>query len=145
MYSFVFWTEWNGSPSRLMRSKMDGSNPLTVVNLDNQKPTHLTLSADSGYLYWVDANSGSIQRIKYDGTRYEVVWRDIGQPFGVAVYQQSVFWSDVIEGMIYRCDSQRQLTQKRMQYVERHSGTPKGMVIVTLNRKGGNSFTWRFQ
>lgn len=120
-----------------MRAKMDGSDPLTVVTLNNQKPAHLSLSPDTGYLHWVDANNGSVQSIKYDGTRYKVIWQNIGRPFGVAAYDNSIFWSDVIEGMIYRCDAHSQLTQKRLQYVERHSGTPKGMTIVTRNRKGG--------
>lgn len=119
---------------------MDGSKIVTLVTLDKQKPTQLTITPDDGFLYWVDANNGTLQKIKYDGTGLDSVWKNIGQPFGVAVFEQSIFWSDVLEGVIYHGNSQNLLNQKRPQYVERGSGTPKGIAVVSRDRKGGTVF-----
>ena len=117
---------------------MDGSSIETLVTLDKQKPTQLTITPEDGLLYWVDANNGTLQKIKFDGTGHDFIWRDIGQPFGIAVYDQSIFWSDVLEGEVYHRNSQSSM--KRVQYTEKGSGTPKGISVVTRNRKGGLIF-----
>ncbi len=116
---------------------MDGSNIETLLKLYKQKPTQLTSTPIDGYIYWVDANKGTLQKIQYDGTRYEFVWTDIGQPFGMAVYDQSIFWSDVFEGTIYRCNIHSNTNQKRLQYIEKSNATPKGIVVVSAHRNGG--------
>ena len=134
----MFWTDFSKKPSKIMRARMDGSQIEALVNLGKQKPTQLTVTPDNGYLYWVDASNGTLQRIKYDGTGHQLVWKNIGRPFGVAVYDQSIFWTDVFEGIVYRCNSRNNLEQKRAQYVERSSGSPKGIAVVSKTRNGGN-------
>ena len=135
--SYLFWSDWSKTQSRIMRATMDGSKVETLVTFNKQKPTQLTITPADGYIYWVDANNGTLQKIKYDGTGYEFVWKGIGKPFGIAVYDQSIFWSDVLEGTIYRCNSQSNINQKRTQYIERSNGTPKGITVVTTKHRDG--------
>ena len=116
---------------------MDGSDIVTLVNIGTQKPTQLSINPNEGMLYWVDGSNGTLHRIKYDGTGNSVVWKGLGQPFGITVHKQNIFWSDLFEGTVFRSNENGPLDQKRLQYRERGTGSPKGLTVVTTDRKGG--------
>jgi low density lipoprotein receptor-related protein 5/6 len=77
-----------------------------LVNNDINWPNGLTIDYQTERLWWVDAKIARIESMNFDGSdrRTEVDGRngELGHPFSLAVFGQSIFWTDWKHKFIYR-------------------------------------------
>lgn len=101
--SLMFWSDW-GINAHIGVAFMDGSNPKILI--DNvAMPNCLALDWPNGRIYWVDADSQSIESAKITGKDRRIVLGDIAKhPFGLAVFENRLYWSDWGRMSIESCD-----------------------------------------
>lgn len=81
---------------------MDGSNHIILVNgSDIGWPNGLAIDFDGNYVYWVDAKTDTIEKMKLDGSDREIVMSDHRHPFGLALNKDRIFYSDWQEKSIF--------------------------------------------
>lgn len=91
--ALMFWTDW-GSKSHIGVAFMDGGSPAVLVS-DVVWPNGLALDWPSRRLYWADAHSGFIECVTITGKdRRKVIQGIVQHPFGLAVFENRIFWSD---------------------------------------------------
>ncbi|XP_050433383.1 low-density lipoprotein receptor-related protein 1 isoform X2 [Adelges cooleyi] len=103
---FMYWGNWPQSSARsggsIEKAWMDGSNRTNFVKADVQWPIGLTLDFFTRRLYWSDVYHDRIERIDLDGNNREVLKRSAPYPYGVAVYNDLLFWTetDATKGLV---------------------------------------------
>ncbi|KAG1968583.1 low-density lipoprotein receptor-related protein 1B [Pimephales promelas] len=109
--SWMYWTDWeedevNDSIGRIEKAWMDGSNRKIFVTSNMLWPNGLTLDHGSSTMYWCDAYYDHIERIYLNGTGRMVVYsgRELNHPFGIAQYQNSIFWTEYMNASIFQLD-----------------------------------------
>lgn len=72
------------------------------MKADVQWPIGLTLDFFTRRLYWSDVYHDRIERIDLDGNNREVLKRSAPYPYGVAVYNDLLFWTetDATKGLV---------------------------------------------
>ena len=91
---WVYWSDW-GAPARIERSSMDGAARSILHNTSLTWPNALTLDYDSQVLYWADASLDKIESSNVDGSNRQIVTvRGLFHPFGITVFQDTLYWSD---------------------------------------------------
>ncbi|KAI9589328.1 putative vitellogenin receptor [Glossina fuscipes] len=100
----MFWSDWGYRPS-IMRASMDGSNIMPLVNQSIYWPNGVTLDMHNDRVYWVDAKFATIDCIRTDGTDRRTILEDIPKhPYGLAIYEDRLYWSDWITRSIHLCN-----------------------------------------
>lgn len=100
----MFWTDWGKEP-QIATSGMDGSKPKSLVKKDVEWPNGLTLDTSNDRLYWVDAKSMRIESIRLDGSDRQVILKEaVKHPFSIAVFEDTLYWSDWTNVQIERCN-----------------------------------------
>uniref|UniRef100_A0A8C2L9E4 Low density lipoprotein receptor-related protein 1Bb n=1 Tax=Cyprinus carpio TaxID=7962 RepID=A0A8C2L9E4_CYPCA len=109
--SWMYWTDWeedevNDSIGRIEKAWMDGSNRKIFVTSNMLWPNGLTLEHGTSTMYWCDAYYDHIERIYLNGTGRMVVYsgRELSHPFGIAQYQNSIFWTEYMNASIFQLD-----------------------------------------
>ncbi|RXN31423.1 low-density lipo receptor-related 1B [Labeo rohita] len=109
--SWMYWTDWeedevNDSIGRIEKAWMDGSNRKIFVTSNMLWPNGLTLDHGTSTMYWCDAYYDHIERIHLNGTGRMVVYsgRELNHPFGIAQYQNSIFWTEYMNASIFQLD-----------------------------------------
>ncbi|XP_048049460.1 low-density lipoprotein receptor-related protein 1B isoform X2 [Megalobrama amblycephala] len=109
--SWMYWTDWeedevNDSIGRIEKAWMDGSNRDIFVTSNMLWPNGLTLDHGTSTMYWCDAYYDHIERIYLNGTGRMVVYsgRELNHPFGIAQYQNSIFWTEYMNASIFQLD-----------------------------------------
>ncbi|XP_016109653.1 low-density lipoprotein receptor-related protein 1B-like [Sinocyclocheilus grahami] len=109
--SWMYWTDWeedevNDSIGRIEKAWMDGSNRNIFVTSNMLWPNGLTLDHGTSTMYWCDAYYDHIERIYLNGTGRMVVYsgRELNHPFGIAQYQNSIFWTEYMNASIFQLD-----------------------------------------
>uniref|UniRef100_A0A8C1BL65 Low density lipoprotein receptor-related protein 1Bb n=1 Tax=Cyprinus carpio carpio TaxID=630221 RepID=A0A8C1BL65_CYPCA len=109
--SWMYWTDWeedevNDSIGRIEKAWMDGSNRKIFVTSNMLWPNGLTLDHGTSTMYWCDAYYDHIERIYLNGTGRMVVYsgRELNHPFGIAQYQNSIFWTEYMNASIFQLD-----------------------------------------
>lgn len=101
--SLMFWSDW-GTESHIGVAFMDGSNPRILID-DVAWPNGLTLDWPNGRIYWVDAQAQTIESATIDGKDRRKILEDYVQhPFGLAVFENRLYWSDWMTMSIESCD-----------------------------------------
>ena len=118
----LFWTEW-GKHAEIERCGMNG-DPETRQVLVSQYinwPNGLTIDYQTERLWWVDAKIARIESMNFNGNdrKTEASGRngELGHPFSLAVFGQSIFWTDWREKFIYRTTKKN--SSKRITVVKR--------------------------
>ena len=92
----MFWTDW-GITARIERSSMDGDDRRTVHEVGLSQPNGITIDYTTLKIYWTDSDFDKIEYSNYDGTErvlLESINEGIFHPFGVAVVNELLFWTD---------------------------------------------------
>ncbi|KAJ6637160.1 putative vitellogenin receptor [Pseudolycoriella hygida] len=100
----MFWSEW-GSKPMIATAHMDGSfsSPFILENI--QWPSGITLDWPNNRLYWVDAKLTKIESVNLDGTaRRTVLGNVLKHPYGLAVFEDNIYWSDWSAMSIETCN-----------------------------------------
>nr|XP_055074200.1 low-density lipoprotein receptor-related protein 1B-like isoform X3 [Misgurnus anguillicaudatus] len=108
---WMYWTDWEedeliDSRGRIEKAWMDGSHRQTFVTSNMLWPNGLTLDHSSSVMYWCDAYYDHIEKIYLNGSHRTVVYsgKELNHPFGIAHYQNYVFWTDYMNASIFRLD-----------------------------------------
>ena len=91
---YLFYTDW-AQPAKIGRSYMDGSYHILLVNGSNIGwPNGLAIDFEKDFIYWADAKTDTIERMYVDGSGREIVISNLRHPFGLALSNDRIFFSD---------------------------------------------------
>jgi len=99
----LFVTEW-GSLPMVVQMNLDGSGRREIVKTDIKWPNGIAVDETTNRLYWADAERNTIESATVDGADRRLIIEDVHHPFGVAVFEDRLFWSDWREFSIYSCN-----------------------------------------
>ncbi|KAA0202310.1 hypothetical protein HAZT_HAZT007753 [Hyalella azteca] len=91
---FLFWSDWGENASRIERSYLDGSHRTVIVNTNIGWPNGLALDYKSERLFWIDAQEKRLESCDLEGERRQVLVTDLPHPFGLALMNSFVYWTD---------------------------------------------------
>lgn len=101
---WIYWTNWGINPG-IERSGMNGAQRSAVVSKDTSWPRGLTIDHFSRRLYWVDSKLHTISSAKLDGSDQTLVLhsvRSLPHPYGVALFEDDLFWTDIVADTVYK-------------------------------------------
>ncbi|KAG2459291.1 LRP2 protein, partial [Polypterus senegalus] len=103
----MYWTDHgteSGVPAKVAAADMDGSNAqiLFTTNLDHVE--FITIDIRENKLYWSVTASGVIERGDPDGTNRITVVNGLSHPWGIALYDTFLYFSDRDYEVIERVD-----------------------------------------
>ncbi|XP_068034981.1 low-density lipoprotein receptor [Anomalospiza imberbis] len=99
---FLYWSDW-GSRPQITRGAQDGAPPEALVTEDVERPQGLALDQSSQRLYWADGRLQAVSSVGLDGRGRRTHLRDprhLGQPLGLAVFQDWLVWTDPPRGSL---------------------------------------------
>jgi len=99
----LFITEW-GSDPRIVRMQMDGSVPKLIITKDIVWPNGIVVDESIDRIYWTDAQRDTIETATLDGLDRRVIVDDVHHPFGIAVFEDKVYWSDWHDYRLFSCN-----------------------------------------
>ncbi|XP_078052616.1 low-density lipoprotein receptor repeat domain-containing protein cueball isoform X2 [Augochlora pura] len=103
--SHIYWVNSDQNNPRIERSNLNGSERITIVEGNMNKPIAIAIDHAEEKLYWSDADStvhSKIERCNLDGTDREVVIRvDYQQMVYIAVGRDTIYWSDWVHRWIW--------------------------------------------
>lgn len=106
----MYWADWHRKPV-IMTSSMDGSNPEVLVDVMETFASGLALDAPNERLYFVDKTI-KVVMIKQKHV-YPLFEERFHYPYSVAVFENTVFWSDWTSNTIQTTDKLHGTKQKR--------------------------------
>lgn len=101
----MYWTDWYRDNPTIEKAYMDGTDRKVFIESDLGLPNGLTIDYATQQICWGDAGVNRIECIRADGVGRRVVTEDAPYPFDVALYGNTMYWSDwTIDGipMIHR-------------------------------------------
>ncbi|XP_061175457.1 low-density lipoprotein receptor-like isoform X2 [Saccostrea echinata] len=101
---WMYFSDWGSTP-KIERIGMDGNHTSrsVLVQTEIEWPNGLTLDYANERLYWIDAKLKSIFTIKLDGNDIRRILHNaeqIGHPFSLTVFEESLYWTDWVSAAI---------------------------------------------
>ena len=91
---------------------MDGSNHTVLINGSNLGwPNGLAIDFDMDFVYWADARTDTIERMTMDGLDRRIILSGVQHPFGLALNNERIFYSDWQEKCIFSI-SRKNISEK---------------------------------
>ena len=94
---YLYVTEYGRVP-KIVRMSQDGSNSVNILSKSVSPllstPNCIFVDETIDRIFWADADFGTISSAKLDGSDIRVVVQDNHHPFGVAVLEDRVYWTD---------------------------------------------------
>ncbi|XP_035811393.2 low-density lipoprotein receptor-related protein 2a isoform X1 [Amphiprion ocellaris] len=103
----LYWTDQgteSGIPAKVASADMDGLNPVTLFTNNLDHIEFLTVDIQENKLYWAVTSTGMIERGDPDGTNRITIVTGLSHPWGVAVYQNYLYFTDRDFEVIERVD-----------------------------------------
>ncbi|XP_049944498.1 vitellogenin receptor-like [Schistocerca serialis cubense] len=98
----MYWSDWGKNP-KIATAGMDGSSPQPFV-VGVHWPNGITIDIGNERLYWVDAKLQSIESVNLDGSDRRVILETaVKHPFSIAVFENTLYWSDWEDQQIASC------------------------------------------
>lgn len=119
---FLFWSDWDTEDPRIERSRMDGSEREIIAHVQSftgvpkALPSGITLDYEMHKVYWIDARSGSIHTINYDGSGHRKILHlaRFSKPFSVDVFGDYFYWTDITCLSIFKANRYSQSTSQEV-------------------------------
>ncbi|XP_063833799.1 vitellogenin receptor Yl [Ostrinia nubilalis] len=106
----MYWADWHHRPL-IMMARMDGSQPEVLIDSLHTFATGLALDVPNGRLYYVDK---TIKVFKLDSRQgYSLFEEPFHHPYAIAVFENTIFWSDWTSNSIQTIDKLHGPTSKR--------------------------------
>jgi len=100
----VVFSDWGINPAIIIMG-MDGSNKKNLVDKDIRWPNGVAVDLVLDRIFWSDAKKNSIESIKLDGTdRRLILDHKEMHPFSLAVFEDTLYWSDWQHQEIRSCN-----------------------------------------
>uniref|UniRef100_A0A3Q4H6C5 Low-density lipoprotein receptor-related protein 2 n=1 Tax=Neolamprologus brichardi TaxID=32507 RepID=A0A3Q4H6C5_NEOBR len=103
----LYWTDQgteSGIPAKVASADMDGLNPVTLFTNNLDHIEFITLDIRENKLYWAVTSTGVIERGDPDGSNRITIVTGLSHPWGVAVYQNYLYYTDRNFEVIERVD-----------------------------------------
>jgi len=101
----LFVSEWasveQNSHGQIIVMNMDGSAARPIVTKDIAWANSIAVDETIDRVFWSDAQRDTVESATVEGKDRRVIVQDISHPFGVAVFEDRVFWSDWHEYRLY--------------------------------------------
>nr|XP_044995242.1 low-density lipoprotein receptor-related protein 8 isoform X12 [Jaculus jaculus] len=100
---FMYWSDW-GYRAKIEKSGLNGVDRQTLVSDDIEWPNGITLDLLNQRLYWVDSKLHQLSSIDFSGKNRKmlIISTDfLSHPFGIAVFEDKVFWTDLENEAIF--------------------------------------------
>ena len=102
----MYWSDWGSSP-KIEQANMDGTARTVLVSSGLSWVNSLALDFKNRLLYWCDAQLDKIERVDLQGNNRVLILdlsSNIGSyhPFGLALYEDALFWTDWITKNVHR-------------------------------------------
>ncbi|XP_062251313.1 very low-density lipoprotein receptor-like isoform X1 [Platichthys flesus] len=120
---FLFWAQCGSFP-KIERSGLDGRDTVALVTSSIRCPGALSVDMPRQLLYWADQRS--ISRVNFEGRDRKTVVESNGyldQPFGLAVFEGFVYWSEEVTHSICRAN--------------KHNGSQLRALLTNVTSPGG--------
>eukprot|EP00091_Calanus_sinicus_P000104 TRINITY_DN1002_c0_g1_i6.p1 TRINITY_DN1002_c0_g1~~TRINITY_DN1002_c0_g1_i6.p1 ORF type:complete len:697 (+),score=252.54 TRINITY_DN1002_c0_g1_i6:520-2610(+) len=124
----VMFTDWGSKPA-IVQVAMDGTNRKDLVTDDLIWPNGLAVDEVDDRVYWSDAKKDTVESIHMDGSDRRVILDMVAKhPFSMAVFEDSLYWSDWEMQEIVSCNK---FTGKNFQTLVKEAGIrPMGITIA---------------
>lgn len=100
----MYWSEWGTNPT-IAVAYMDGTQAKTLISEKLGWVNGLTLDWPNERLYWLDARHKVIESSRLDGSDRRKILNNLSKsPYSIAVFQNSIYWSDKKAKGIEYCD-----------------------------------------
>ncbi|XP_053722161.1 low-density lipoprotein receptor-related protein 2 [Synchiropus splendidus] len=103
----LFWTDKgsdNGVPPKVASADMDGSNLKNLYTGNLANIGYLAADMSATKLYWTVASTGMIESGTMDGYSRVTVVSSLSHPWGLTIYQNHLYYTDVDFEVIERVD-----------------------------------------
>ncbi|KAJ7423947.1 Low-density lipoprotein receptor [Willisornis vidua] len=100
---FMYWSDW-GDKAKIEKAGLNGVGRQVLVTDNIEWPNGITLDLLNQRLYWVDSKLHSLSCIDFNGSNRKVLISsvdDLSHPFGLAVFEDRVFWTDLENEAIF--------------------------------------------
>ncbi|XP_036701197.1 low-density lipoprotein receptor-related protein 8 isoform X22 [Balaenoptera musculus] len=100
---FVYWSDW-GYKAKIEKSGLNGMHRQTLVSDGIEWPNGITLDLLNQRLYWVDSKLHQLSSIDFSGGNRKMLISSpdfLSHPFGIAVFEDKVFWTDLENEAIF--------------------------------------------
>lgn len=90
----MYWTDWNRNNPKIEMANMDGTGRKILVKDNIRLPNMLAIDYKRNELCWTDAGLKRIECIDLFGVKRRLVQHTGGHPFGIAIAEDYIFWTD---------------------------------------------------
>ncbi|XP_062047352.1 low-density lipoprotein receptor-related protein 8 isoform X8 [Lepus europaeus] len=100
---FMYWSDW-GFQAKIEKSGLNGADRQTLVSDNIEWPNGITLDLLNQRLYWVDSKLHQLSSIDFSGGNRKMLISSpdfLSHPFGIAVFEDKVFWTDLENEAIF--------------------------------------------
>ncbi|KAM6219253.1 low-density lipoprotein receptor-related protein 8 isoform 4-T4 [Rhynchocyon petersi] len=100
---FMYWSDW-GYQAKIEKAGLNGVERQTLVSDSIEWPNGITLDLLSQRLYWVDSKLHQLSSIDVNGSNRKMLISStdfLSHPFGIAVFEDKVFWTDLENEAIF--------------------------------------------
>ncbi|KAB0358439.1 hypothetical protein FD754_002595, partial [Muntiacus muntjak] len=100
---FMYWSDW-GFQAKIEKSGLNGVGRQTLVSDGIEWPNGITLDLLTQRLYWVDSKLHQLSSIDFSGGNRKMLISSpdfLSHPFGIAVFEDKVFWTDLENEAIF--------------------------------------------
>ncbi|KAJ8710322.1 hypothetical protein PYW07_009688 [Mythimna separata] len=106
----MYWSDWHGH-GVIMSSRMDGSHPDVLVDRLDGFASGLAIDPPNGRLYFVDK---TIKVVMIEGQHvYSLFDEPYHHPYSLAVFENTVYWSNWVSNSVQTVDKLHGSAQKR--------------------------------
>eukprot|EP00095_Tigriopus_kingsejongensis_P011918 maker-scaffold507_size152468-snap-gene-0.33 protein:Tk11918 transcript:maker-scaffold507_size152468-snap-gene-0.33-mRNA-1 annotation:"vitellogenin receptor" len=99
----MFYSDWGSAPG-IVRAGMDGSQKHYVISEDIFWPNGVIVDKVTERIFWAEAKFKRLESANLDGQDRRVVLEQVNHPFSVAVFQETLYWSDWHAKEILSCN-----------------------------------------
>ncbi|XP_014454208.1 low-density lipoprotein receptor-related protein 8 isoform X3 [Alligator mississippiensis] len=100
---FMYWSDW-GDQAKIEKAGLNGMGRHVLVTDNIEWPNGITLDLLNQRLYWVDSKLHLLSCIDFSGSNRKVLISsvdDLSHPFGLAVFEDRIFWTDLENEAIF--------------------------------------------